>query len=33
MKYGIVCCGGGLRRQAENLEEMSFTAVLACVII
>ena len=33
MKYDIVCGGEGVGRQTENLKEMRFIAVLACVII
>ena len=32
MKYGTVCCGGGEEAGGDS-KEMSFTAVLACVII
>ena len=30
MQYGIVCGGGGLRRQAENLKEMRCSCVSMC---
>ena len=29
----VLCAVGGVRRQVDNLKEMSFIAVLACVII